>query len=334
MNRRVLLKTMPKGKLKASDFEMDSAPMPRIKPGQVLLKTLYLSLDAASRVYMQGVTYRDAIVKDHVMTGLALARVLDSLDPDLTPGDVVEAETGWQEYAVMPARKVTKRQGGAPLHRLMSAAGISGRTAYVGMTRICRPAPGETVVVSAAAGGVGMVAGQLAKLAGARVVGIAGGQAKCRWLLTDLGFDAAIDYKSEDVGAALAQACPNGIDAYFDNVGGEMFEAVLFKMRDYGRIACCGVLSHYDSPSPGPGVMGVPGLFVAKRLQVQGFIVSDFVQDRAAIDQKLDLLLSTGKLKDRVDILNGIDQAPAGLVGMLAGNNTGKRLIRVDPDII
>jgi hypothetical protein len=216
----------------------------------VLVKARYVSLDAANRAWMQGVTYRAALGTGEVMAGGSLAEVVESRSPGLAPGDLVHAETGWQEYAAVPAKHLEKLPKVEPLTHLLSVYGVTGLTAYLGLLRVGDPKPGETVVVSAAAGAVGSIAAQVAKLKGCKVIGIAGGAEKCAWLTDELGLDGAVDYKQGDVRRALRAACPDGIDVYFDNVGGDIFEAALFNMANHGRIVCCGAVSQYDDVPP------------------------------------------------------------------------------------
>jgi hypothetical protein len=263
------------------------------------------------------------------MAGGALAEVVDSRAPNLQPGDLVFADTGWQTWAVAPARRLTKLPRMEPLTHLLSVFGVAGLTAYFGLLECGRPRPGETVVVSAAAGSVGSIVGQIARIKGCRTVGIAGGPDKCFLLTDELGFDAAVDYKAGDTRRALRAACPDGIDVYFDNVGGDIFEACLFNMANHGRIACCGAVSQYDGLAPRAGPRGVPGLIVTKRLILTGFIVSDFDDKRQAALAELKSWVDSGQLRVREDVLEGLESLPAALVGLLAGENVGKRMVKV-----
>jgi hypothetical protein len=278
---------------------------------------------------MQGVTYRSALNSGEVMAGGALAEVVQSNDPSLAPGDIVSAETGWQEYAALPARRLQKLPKLEPLTHLMSVYGVTGLTAYLGLLRVGDPKPGETVVVSAAAGAVGSIAAQVAKLKGARTIGIAGGPEKCAWLTGELGLDAALDYKAGEVRRALRGLCPDGIDVYFDNVGGDVFEAALFNMANHGRIVCCGAVSQYDRAPPPHGPRGVPGLIVTKRLKVEGFVVMDFYDGREAALAQLREWVEAGQLKVHEDVIDGFENLPAALIGLLAGENRGRRMVRV-----
>jgi NADPH-dependent curcumin reductase CurA len=255
--------------------------------------------------------------------------VIESKAPSHKPADLVFADTGWQEYAALPARQAQKVERREPLSHLLSVYGVAGLTAYHGLLDVGAPKSGETVVVSAAAGSVGVFVGQIAKLKGCRIVGIAGGEKKCDWLKRDLGFDAVIDYKTKAVGGALKEAAPEGIDVYFDNVGGDILEACLFRMNNHGRIACCGAVSQYDGAAPRHGPRGIPGLIVTKRLKMQGFIVMDFHADRTKALADLESWVKSGQLKVPEDILDGLENTPKALIGLLAGDNFGKRMVRV-----
>ncbi len=329
-HRQIVLQSLPQGdKLSLDHFALKLAPRPTAGPGEVLLQTRYVSLDAANRAWMQGATYRSALNSGQVMAGGGLAVVVVSHVPHLQAGDLVFADVGWQEYAVLPGKNLSKLPDLKPETHLLSVFGIAGLTAYFGLLSCGQPKPGETVVVSAAAGSVGSIVGQIAKIKGCRVVGIAGGEDKGRWLVDELGFDAAVDYKSADFKRRLRAAVPEGIDVYFDNTGGDVFEACLFAMKNFGRIACCGALSQYDGAPPPHGPRGIPGLIVTKRLNLRGFVVMDFAdqQDQALAD--LQSWVADGRLKVKEDIVEGLENLPAALIGLLAGENRGKRMVRV-----
>ena len=328
-NHQVILSQKPQGKLTPASFTLAESPIPTPGEGDVLVKAKYVSLDAANRAWMQGVTYRAGLETGEVMAGGALAEVVESRTPNLAPGDLVVAETGWQEYAAVPGERLAKLPKVEPLTHLLSVYGVTGLTAYFGLLRIGEPKPGETVVVSAAAGAVGSIAAQIAKLKGARAIGIAGGAAKCGWLTGELGLDSAIDYKQGDVRRQLRAAAPEGIHVYFDNTGGDIFEAALFNMANHGRIVCCGAVSQYDDVPPAHGPRGVPGLIVTKRLKVQGFVVMDFYDGREAALAELEDWVESGKLKVQEDVIDGLENLPDALIGLLAGENRGKRMVRV-----
>ena len=328
-NRQIRLMEMPKGRLTPASFQLAEAPIPSPAEGEVLLRARYVSLDAANRAWMQGVTYRSALEAGQVMAGGSLAEVVESRSQGLAPGDLVFAETGWQEYAAVPGKRLSKLPRLEPLTHLLSVYGVTGLTAYFGLLEVGRPKPGETVVVSAAAGAVGSIAAQIAKIKGCTVVGVAGGPEKCAWLTGELGLDAAVDYKLGGVRRALREACPSGVDVYFDNVGGDVFEAALFNMNNHGRIACCGAVSQYDDAPPAHGPRGVPGLIVTKRLKVDGFVVMDFYDKQAEALAQLQAWVAAGKLKVQEDVIDGLENLPAALIGLLAGENRGKRMVRV-----
>jgi NADPH-dependent curcumin reductase CurA len=327
-NRQIVIEQLPQGKLGPEHFRLRESPVPSPTDGEVLLRTRYVSLDAANRAWMQGATYRSALSAGQVMAGGALAEVVESRAGNLTRGDLVFADTGWQDFVALPARQLTKVARIEPLTYLLSVYGVAGLTAYFGLLECGRPQPGETVVVSAAAGAVGEIVGQIARIKGCRTVGIAGGAAKCQWLTEEVGFDGAVDYKAGDTVRALRAACPDGIDVYFDNVGGDVLAACLSNMKLRGRIACCGAVSQYDSAAP-HGPRGVPGLIVTKRLTMQGFLVSDFYQQRERALADLASWVSSGKLQVHEDIIDGLENLPAALIGLLAGQNRGKRMVKV-----
>jgi NADPH-dependent curcumin reductase CurA len=329
VNRQVLLVEKPTGKLAPEHFKMTESAVPEPGAGEALLRVRYISLDAANRAWMHGATYRAAVEANTVMAGGGIAEVVSSKAPGLAPGDLVFGDTGWQDYAVVAAKHLTKMPKIEPMTHLLSVYGIAGLTAYFGLLDIGKPKAGETVVVSAAAGSVGSVVGQIAKIRGCHVVGIAGGKDKCHWLTSELGFDAAVDYKDGAVFKALKAAAPKGIDVYFDNVGGDILEACLAQMNTRGRISCCGAISQYDGVPSASGPRGVPGLIVVKRLIMQGFIVMDFMQQRDAALSDLQSWVASGKLKVQEDIINGLENTPQALIGLLAGENRGKRMMRV-----
>ena len=328
-NRQVLLIEKPTGKLGPEHFKMFEGAVPEPGDGEVLLRVRYISLDAANRAWMHGATYRAALEANTVMAGGGIAEVVASKAPGLAPGDLVFGDTGWQEYAVVPAKQLSKMPKVEPMTHLLSVYGIAGLTAYFGLLDIGKPKAGETVVVSAAAGSVGSIVGQIAKIKGCHVVGIAGGKDKCDWLTSKLGFDAAVDYKGGAVFKALRAAAPKGIDVYFDNVGGDILEACLAQMNNRGRIACCGAISQYDGAPSATGPRGVPGLIVVKRLIMQGFIVMDFMNQRDEALADLQSWVASGRLKVEEDVINGLENTPKALIGLLAGENRGKRMIKV-----
>src|ERR1700737_1166101 len=278
---------------------------------------------------MHGETYLAAVEANAAMSGSGIAEVVSSKAPGFAPGDTGFGDTGWRDYAVAPAKHLTKMPKVEPMTHLLSVYGIAGLTAYFGLLDVGKPKAGETVGGPAAAGSVGSIVGQIAKIKGCRVVGIAGGKDKCHWLTSELGFDAAVDYKDGAVFRALKAAAPNGIDVYFDNVGGEILEACLAQMNNRGRISCCGAISQYDGTPSAHGPRGVPGLIVVKRLVMQGFIVMDFMNQRDEALNDLQSWVASGKLKVQEDVIKGLENTPKALIGLLAGENRGKRMIKV-----
>lgn len=329
VNRQILLVEKPAGKLGPEHFRKVEGPIPDPKDGEALLRVRYISLDAANRAWMHGATYRAAVEANTVMAGGGIAEVVKSNAPGLKAGDIVFGDTGWQDYASIPAKHLSKMPRMEPMTHLLSVYGIAGLTAYFGLLEVGQPKQGETVVVSAAAGSVGSIVGQIAKIKGCRVVGIAGGADKCDWLVRELGFDAAVDYKDSGYFKALRAAAPQGIDVYFDNVGGDILEACLSQMNLRGRIACCGAISQYDGVPSASGPRGVPGLIVVKRLRMEGFIVMDYMDRRDAALAELQSWVASGKLKVQEDVIDGIENTPHALIGLLAGENRGKRMIRL-----
>jgi len=327
-----VLVSRPEGLPKAEDFVWEAVPIPEPGPGEVLVRSIYLSLDPAMRGWMARDSYVAAVPIGDVMRGLATCVVVESRDPGFAAGDVVQGLAGWQEYAVLPAKRLQKLSlPGAPLTVWLGLLGHIGATAYFGLMDIGQPKAGETLVVSAAAGAVGSIVGQIGKIKGCRVVGIAGSEEKCAWLTEELGFDAAINYKTEPLHQALRAACPNGIDIYFENVGGPTLEAVLNQMNDFGRIPVCGMISGYNRTDlePGPG-----NLFqvIVRRLRMQGFIVSDSLARWGEAMADLTEWYRAGRLRYRVDVTAGLENAPAALLTLFDGSNKGKVLIQVSSE--
>jgi NADPH-dependent curcumin reductase CurA len=324
-SRQIVLTSLPEGRLTTASFRLEQVPRPTPGEGEVLLRALYITLDASNRAYMQGPTYAAALKAGDVMYGRALAEVAQSRADGFSPGELVFAESGWRDWAVMPARLLQKRPRTEPLSHQLSVYGISGLTAYFGLLEVGRLKAGDTVVISAA----GTIAGQIARIGGARVIGIAGGAEKGERLTRELGYHACLDHRAGNLREALREACPNGVDLYFDNVGGQILETCLPQMVVGGRIACCGSVSTYDGPAPPAGPRGLPGLLVTRRLIMTGFLVSDFNarRDRALAD--LRGWVESGALQVPEHITEGLEALPAALVGLLAGENFGKRMVKV-----
>ena len=330
-NKQIVVRELPEGDLEEKHFEMREGDLPFIGDGEALIRTILISVDAANRAWMKGPTYRKAVKAGDVMHAYIIGEVVESKDDTLKSGDIVAAEANWSEYAVIKASSAEKLPNHRPLSQLISVFGIAGKTAYHGLMGVGQPKPGNTVVVSAAAGSVGMYVGQIAKAAGCRAVGIAGGDDKCAWVTNELGFDACVDYRGGNLFRELKAACPDGIDVYFDNVGGETLETVLFQMNMKARVVCCGAVSQYNAEdSTGP--RNLPGLVVVKRLRMEGFIYFDFADQDDQAMSDLKKWVGEGKIKIVDDIVDGLDNAPRALIGLLAGDNRGKRMVRVAPD--
>jgi NADPH-dependent curcumin reductase len=329
MNKRIVLASYPEGWVTDANFRLETAPLPKPAEGEVLVKNLWLSLDPYMRGRMsQQKSYVKGVEPGDVMTGETAGEVVESKDPEFKPGDKVTAPSGWQLYWSGKGDLLTKVDASkVPLSYFLGCLGMPGRTAYFGMKEICAPKPGETVLVSAASGAVGSVVGQLAKAWGCRAVGIAGGKAKCDYVVKELGFDACIDYKAGNLLDNLRAACPKGVDAYFENVGGEILDTALRLMNLRGRITVCGLISDYNAKEP-YGVKMFRSILV-NRLKVQGMIVFDWVQRYPEANQALMALVLSGKLKTRESVVNGIENAPRGLIGLLKGENFGKQLVKL-----
>jgi NADPH-dependent curcumin reductase len=331
-NRQVLLRRRPDGMPTPQDFEIADAPLPEPQAGEVLLRGIYLSLDPYMRGRISGVrSYARPTEIGEVIEGRVVGQVMASRDPAWREGDYAFGGYGWQTHSAVPASGLLRLDPAeAPISTALGVLGMPGMTAYIGLADIGQPQAGETVVVSAASGAVGAVAGQLAKRAGARVVGIAGGADKCRYVEAELGFDAAVNHRGEGLGAGLDRACPNGVDVYFENVGGAVQQAVFPRLNDFGRMIMCGMISEYNdaSPCPGPNL----GTVVRKRLRIQGFIVSDQRQRYGEFRASVAPLVGSGELKYREDIVAGIEAAPEAFIGLLQGRNFGKLLVRLADD--
>ncbi|MEM6938723.1 MAG: NADP-dependent oxidoreductase [Pseudomonadota bacterium] len=330
-NHQIQIAELPTGELTSGHFAASEVPMPRAGEGEVLLKVILMSIDAANRSWMKGATYRAAVKAGDAMPTYAICEVVESNSPKTAAGDIVAAEATWSHYVTANARHVQKLPKVETLSHLMSVYGIAGKTAYHGLMSIGTPVAGETVLVSAAAGSVGGYVGQIAKAIGCHVVGIAGGPDKCAWVGQELGFDACIDYREAGLSKKLVAACPNGVDVYFDNVGGKILESALNFMNERGRVVCCGAISQYDTDEV-MGPRNLPGVVVVKRLRMEGFIVMDFAHNDAKCLRAMQHWVSTGQIKVHEDIVEGLENAPQALIGLLNGDNKGKRLVRVAAD--
>ena len=329
-NRQVMIASVPAGPLKLSDYELRTNEAPACGEGEVLCRTLALTIGAGQRAGLQGsASYAGAPRAGVVMSGTGVARVESSNADGFQAGDVVVAPTGWQEFSVHPAMALRKVDAAIdPAHHL-GVLGTNGLTAYFGLLALGEPKASETVVVSAAAGSVGHIVGQIAKLKRCRVVGVAGSDEKCRVLVDEMGFDSAVNYKDPDFRAAFKAATADRIDVYFDNTGGDILESALFRMNAHGRIVCCGAVSQYDTANPAGGPRGVPGLLVNNRVRMEGFLVFDYADRYDEARAEMGRWIKQGELKPRVTEFHGLEKAPEAFIGMLAGNNIGTTIVRV-----
>ncbi|MCU0898077.1 MAG: NADP-dependent oxidoreductase [Burkholderiales bacterium] len=329
MNRQILLASRPVGWPTEANFKLVESPVPQPAEGHVLVRNHYLSLDPYMRARMDDVkSYAPSVAIGEVMVGGTVGEVIESKSAALAKGDFVVGRLGWQEYGVADPAAVMKVDPKlAPPSVYLGTLGMPGVTAWVGLIDICQPKSGETVVVSAASGAVGSVVGQLAKSRGCRAVGIAGGPKKCEYVVKELGFDACIDYKAGNLHHDLKQATPDGVDAYFENVGGETLDAVLTRMNPFSRIAVCGLISQYNT-SDQYGVKNLRSVLM-NRIRMQGFIVSDRMELWPRALQDLGTLFAQGKLKYRETVAAGLASAPQAFLGMLRGENFGKQVVKL-----
>jgi NADPH-dependent curcumin reductase CurA len=333
-HRQVRLRARPDGYPRESDFELVEAPVEAPGPGQLLVRGVYLSVDPYMRGRMSAApSYVPPVALGAVMEGGVVGEVVRSSHPKFAAGDVVEGRFGWQEYAVSDGKGVRKVDPAlAPISTALGVCGMPGLTAYFGLLEVGQPKAGETVVVSSAAGAVGGVVGQIAKMHGCRAVGIAGSRAKVDYLVRELGYDAGIDYRAEpDLDAALAAACPAGIDVYFDNVGGRITEAVSRHVNPFARFAVCGLISQYNLAEPELAPRNERFVLV-NRVRIQGFLVFDFAARYREGLAQLGAWVREGRLKYREDVVEGLERAPAALIGLLQGQNFGKMLVRLGPE--
>lgn len=337
VNQAIVLAARPQGMPRDSDFRLEERPLPALGPGQVLCETIYLSLDPYMRGRMSAAkSYAAPVELGQVMSGQTVSRVRESKLEGYAPGDVVLNSGGWQRYAVSDGSDLRKLDPAlAPISYHLGVLGMPGITAYVGLLDFGRPQPGETVVVSAAAGAVGQVVGQIARLKGCRVVGVAGSQAKCEYVVEELGFDACANYKLPSFAEDLKAACPAGVDVYFENVGGLVLETVLELLNVGARIPLCGTIASYNVTELPPGPNKVPLLMrtlLTRRVTVRGFIIFDHYDRLDAFLPEMSQWLREGKIKYREDVVEGLEQAPRAFQGLMVGENLGKLLVRVAAD--
>lgn len=336
LNRRIILASRPGGPPAEHNFSLRTEPIPSPGAGQVLLRTLYLSIDPYMRNLMDAVGpgYAPPVALGATMVGGTVSRVVESRHLGFAAGQLVLANAGWQDYALSDGADLMPLADPDHPSLALGGLGMTGFTAYVGLSDIGRPKPGETVVVAAATGGVGAVVGQIAKIKGAYVVGIAGGADKCRRAIEELGFDACIDRNAEDFEARLAQACPRGIDVYFENVGGKVLQAVLPLLNVRARVPVCGFIAHYNDAAPSCGPDHLPQLLATvlqKRVHMEGFIILDHYGERfQAFQAEMKAWWAAGRIVLREHVVDGLESAPAALAAMLQGRNSGKVVVRVE----
>lgn len=332
-NRRFLLAERPDGPVDENTFDLVTEPVPEIGPGEALVHITWISIDPTNRTWIgEEPTYLPPVAIGEVMRALGLGEVVASNNESFPVGAMVNGLTGWQDYIVISDSNplmLVPPEVTAPPSAILGTLGMTGLTAYFGMLEIGEPKEGETVVVSAAAGAVGSVAGQLAKMKGARVVGIAGGPEKCSWLVDELGFDATVDYKADDWRRQLKDATPNGIDVDFENVGGEIMEAVFARMNKDGRVALCGLISGYNEDEPPPGPRSFGNLLI-QRVKLQGFIILDYYARFGEGIRQLSEWVGEGRIKSEQTVVEGFEELPRALNMLFAGENTGKLVVHIE----
>lgn len=328
MNRRIVLASRPQGQVSLDNFRLEEAPLAELRDGRFLVRNIYLSVDPYMRGRMNDAkSYAAPVALGDVMGGGTVGEVVESKHDGFAVGDKVTGMFGWQDYAVSDGAGVRKIDDTrVPLTAYLGVAGMPGVTAWYGLNKIIAPRAGQTIVVSAASGAVGSVVGQLAKLAGCRAVGVAGGAEKCRYVVEELGFDACVDYKAGKLYEDLKAATPDGVDGYFENVGGEVFDATLSRMNPFGRIAVCGMIAGYDGQ---PVPLKQPSIILTMRLLVQGFIITEHLDVWPEALRTLASLVAQQKLRYRESIVEGLDHAPDALIGLLRGKNFGKQLVKI-----
>jgi NADPH-dependent curcumin reductase CurA len=334
MNKKVVLASRPQGEPTLQNFRFEESEIPEIKDGQVLLQTLFLSLDPYMRGRMNDTkSYVPPFKVGEELGGGTVAKVIASKNSKFAQGDVVAAFTGWQTHAVSSGEALQKLDASrAPLSTSLGVLGMPGLTAYTGLLTIGQPKAGETVAVAAATGPVGSAVGQIAKIKGARAIGIAGGPEKCRALKDEFGFDVALDHRSPNFAAELREACPKGIDVYFENVGGKVWEAVLPLLNNFARVPVCGLVSQYNASAPPPGPDQLPNVMfhvLSRRLTLRGFIVSDFQDQLPQFQKDMATWIQEGRMKYKEDFVDGLERAPEAFIGMLKGKNFGKLIVRL-----
>lgn len=333
VNRQITLASRPVDYPQESDFNLVESPIPEPREGEVLVQAIWLSLDPYMRGRMRDAqSYATPVELDQVMVGGVAGRVIKSRTPAFSSGDIVEGSLGWQEYAISDESKLRKVDLSlGPLSTALGVLGMPGMTAYFGFLHIGQPRPGDTVVISAASGAVGQVVGQISKITGCRTVGIAGTPEKIDYIVNELGFDAGINYKTENLDSALMAACPLGVDVYFDNVGGVISDAVFEQLNVFARVSICGQISQYNAEEPEPGPRSL-GLLVRRQGRAEGFLVSQFANRFEEGRQRIAGWMKEGRIKYKEDVVGGLENAPRAFIGLMQGKNFGKLLVKVSEE--
>ena len=327
-NLQVLIKSLPKDKLSSDNYELVESNLPNIDENGVLVKTISFAITAGTRAGLQGsASYAGAPKAGIVMNSTGIGEIVESKNENFPVGKKVLTMTGWQSYSAQKPESLTLLRDNVDPSLYLGPLGINGLTAYFGLLEIGKPKEGETVMISAAAGSVGHLVGQIAKIKGCKVIGVCGSDEKCNTLVEELGFDSAVNYKDANYRQNLKEATPNGVDIYFDNTGGMILGSALFRLNPGGRIACCGVVSQYDTSSPEPGPKGIPGLLVNKSIRMEGFLVFDFAAKYEEATSEIIEWIESGKLKVLTDEVHGLESAPEAFVDLLSGGNIGTRIV-------
>ena len=329
-NKQVIIDSLPEGKLVEGNYRLVESSLPQASSGEVLVKTISFAITAGTRAGLQGsASYAGAPTAGIVMNSTGIGEVVESAEESFPVGSKVLTQTGWQDYSLQKIESLTLMRDDVDPELYLGPLGINGLTAYFGLLEVGDPKSKDTVMVSAAAGSVGHMVGQIAKIKGCHVIGVCGNDDKCNILIEELGFDAALNYKDANFRQNLKDATPNGLDVYFDNTGGMILGSALFRMNTGGRIACCGVVSQYDTSSPEPGPRGIPGLLINNRIKMEGFLVFDFAEKYDQATSEILEWIESGDLKILTDKVEGLEAAPRSFVDLLAGGNIGTRIIRL-----
>ena len=329
-NKQVIIDTLPEGKLVEGNYRLIESSLPQASSGEVLVKTISFAITAGTRAGLQGsASYAGAPKTGIVMNSTGIGEVVESAEESFPVGSKVLTQTGWQDYSLQKIESLTLMRDDVDPELYLGPLGINGLTAYFGLLEVGDPKSKDTVMVSAAAGSVGHMVGQIAKIKGCHVIGVCGNDDKCNILIEELGFDAALNYKDANFRQNLKDATPNGLDVYFDNTGGMILGSALFRMNTGGRIACCGVVSQYDTSSPEPGPRGIPGLLINNRIKMEGFLVFDFAEKYDQATSEILEWIESGDLKILTDKVEGLEAAPRAFVDLLAGGNIGTRIVRL-----